>query len=68
MKLETSRRRHKRNRSTGLLLFDLILAALILVGVMAMTGCGGTFTLRPDLSISYTTPQILKAPIVEPLK
>lgn len=68
MKLETKIRRHTRNRSTGLLLFDLILAFAILAGVMAMTGCGGTFTLRPDGSLSYTTPEILKAPIVESAK
>jgi hypothetical protein len=29
-----------------------------------LTSCGGTFTLRPDGSLSYTTPEILKAPIV----
>jgi hypothetical protein len=35
-----------------------ILATLILVS------CGGTITLRPDGSLAYTTPEILKAPIV----
>jgi len=64
MKLETYRRRHIRNRSTGRLLCDLIVALAILAGVMALTGCGGTFMLRPDGTLSYTTPEILKAPIV----
>lgn len=68
MNIDTIRRHHKRKRSTGMLLFDLIIAALILVGIMILTGCGGTFTLRPDGSLSYTTPEILKAPIVEPVK
>ena len=36
----------------------LILATLIL------TGCGGTFTLRPDGSLAYTTPEILKPVII----
>ena len=31
---------------------------------IAVTGCGGTFVLRPDGSLSYTTPEILKATIV----
>lgn len=35
---------------------------------MFLIGCGGTFTLRPDGSLSYTTPEILKAPIVTPDK
>jgi len=29
-----------------------------------LSSCGGTFTLRPDGSLAYTTPEILKAPIV----
>lgn len=68
MKLETKIRRYKRNRSTAVLRFDLILSVAILGGVMAMTGCGGTFTMRPDGSLSYTTPEILKAPIVKSAK
>jgi hypothetical protein len=37
----------------------------ILIAVsLAITSCGGTFTLRPDGSLAYTTPEILKAPIV----
>ena len=64
MKFEPYRRRHIRNRSTGRLLCDLIVALAILAGVMALTGCGGTFMLRPDGTLSYTTPEILKAPIV----
>lgn len=68
MKLETKLRRHQRNRSTGVLLIDLILAFALLAGVMAMASCGGTFTLRPDGSLSYTTKEIIKAPIVESAK
>jgi hypothetical protein len=41
---------------------------LILLGTLLLASCGGTFTLRPDGSIAYTTPEILKAPIVEPAK
>lgn len=36
---------------------------LILLG-LGITSCGGTITLRPDGSLAYTTPEILKAPIV----
>ena len=36
----------------------------ILVTCLVLSSCGGTFTLRPDGSIGYTTPEILKAPIV----
>ena len=35
-----------------------ILATLLLVS------CGGTFTLRPDGTIGYTTPEILKPVII----
>jgi hypothetical protein len=68
MKLETRFRHHTRNRDTGRLLFTLVCASLFLAGVMALTSCGGTFTLRPDGSLSYTTKEILKAPIVEAAK
>ena len=37
---------------------------LIAAVVIALTHCGGTFTLRPDGSLSYKTAEILKAPIV----
>jgi O-acetylhomoserine (thiol)-lyase len=36
----------------------------LLAIIMLLTGCGGTFTLRPDGSLSYQTAEILKAPIV----
>jgi hypothetical protein len=42
-------------------IFRVIIAAFAIL----LQGCGGTFTLRPDGSISYTTKEILKAPIVE---
>jgi hypothetical protein len=41
---------------------------LILLGTLILANCGGTFVLRPDGSIAYTTPEILKAPIVESAK
>jgi hypothetical protein len=41
---------------------------LILLGTLLLASCGGTFVLRPDGSLAYTTPEILKAPIVEPVK
>ena len=41
-----------------------LLGLIAMTLVMALTGCGGTFVLRPDGSLSYTTPEILKAPIV----
>jgi hypothetical protein len=41
---------------------------LILLATLILASCGGTFVLRPDGSIAYTTPEILKAPIVEPAK
>jgi len=31
---------------------------------LAVSGCGGTFTLRTDGSLAYTTPEILKPIIV----
>lgn len=37
---------------------------IALLATIALTSCGGTFTLRPDGSLAYTTPEILKAPIV----
>ena len=40
----------------------------ILAMAALLTSCGGTFTLRPDGSLSYTTKEILKAPIVEVAK
>ncbi len=36
----------------------------ILALCLVLSSCGGTFTLRPDGTIGYTTPEILKAPIV----
>jgi hypothetical protein len=36
----------------------------ILALCLFLSSCGGTFTLRPDGSLAYTTPEILKAPIV----
>jgi hypothetical protein len=41
---------------------------IALLGVLSFSGCGGTFALRPDGSLSYTTPEILKAPIIESAK
>jgi hypothetical protein len=41
---------------------------LILLGTLLLASCGGTFALRPDGTVTYTTPEILKAPIVEPSK
>jgi hypothetical protein len=41
---------------------------LTILTILALTGCGGTFTLRPDGTLAYTTPVILKAPIVEEAK
>ncbi len=37
---------------------------LVVMVVIAMTSCGGTFTLRPDGTIGYTTPEILKPVII----
>jgi len=41
---------------------------MILLGPLLLASCGGTLTLRPDGSIAYTTPEILKAPIIESVK
>ena len=32
----------------------------VAVFILLVTSCGGTFVLRPDGSVSYTTPEILK--------
>lgn len=42
----------------------LLFWAAVIVAAFLLTSCGGTITLRPDGSLSYTTPEILKAPIV----
>ena len=34
---------------------------LALIIALALASCGGTFTLRPDGSLSYTTPEIMNA-------
>lgn len=41
---------------------------LAIIATIALTSCGGTFTLRPDGSLAYTTPEFLKAPIVREAK
>lgn len=41
---------------------------LLIVLGLGLTSCGGTFTLRPDGTIGYTAPEILKAPIVHEAK
>lgn len=58
----------RRDRRTKDLLASLLLAVILLAAVMALSSCGGTFTLSPAGVISYTTPVILKAPIVEDSK
>jgi hypothetical protein len=45
-------------------MFDLTLAVIALLGVLSFSSCGGTFALRTDGTVTYTTPEILKAPIV----
>lgn len=57
-----------RQRSTPDLLATLLLSLILLGLILLATSCGGTFVLRPDGSLSYTTPEILKAPIVEGAK
>jgi hypothetical protein len=37
---------------------------IAILACLALTSCGGTFTLRPDGSLAYTTPEILKPVIV----
>jgi hypothetical protein len=37
---------------------------LLASAAIAMSSCGGTFTLRPDGSLAYTTPEILKPVII----
>ncbi len=37
---------------------------IALLTTLILASCGGTFTLRPDGSLSYQTAEILKAPIV----
>lgn len=46
----------------------LLIIPILGVLTLILTSCGGTFTLRPDGSLSYTTPEIIKAPIVTPTK
>ena len=36
---------------------------IVLLIALALASCGGTFSLSPDGTVSYTTP-ILRAPIV----
>ena len=67
--------RHKENilhRVASKSLFPLriptAMKTLILLGTLILASCGGTFTLRPDGSLAYTTPEILKAPIIESVK
>lgn len=38
---------------------------LVLIATLALASCGGTFSISPTGVVSYTTPEILKAPIVE---
>jgi hypothetical protein len=38
---------------------------IALLIIISLTGCGGTFSISPTGVISYTTPEILKGPIVE---
>ena len=46
-------------RDTVGLLSTLLLSLALLAIVMLVTGCGGTFVLMPDGTVSYTTPAII---------
>lgn len=46
--------------STLRLLWYFTLACLAFAAVIGMTSCGGTFQLRPDGTLSYTTPEIIR--------
>ena len=46
-------------RDTVGLLSTLLLSLVLLAIVMLVTGCGGTFVLMPDGTVSYTTPAII---------
>ena len=37
---------------------------IAILATLFLTGCGGTFSISPTGIISYTTPEIIKAPIV----
>jgi len=37
---------------------------IALLACLSLASCGGTFILRPDGSLAYTTPEILKPVIV----
>ena len=46
--------------STLRLLWYFTLACLAFAAVLALTSCGGTFILKSDGSLSYTTPKIMR--------
>ncbi len=46
-------------KDTPGLIATLILSLALLVIVMLLTSCGGTFVLMPDGTVSYTTPAIV---------
>ena len=58
MKTEPFHRMRPR-RNTKSLLLDLLMAVALLVAIMVLTNCGGTFVLSPDGSLSYTTPKAI---------
>ena len=45
--------------STLRLLWHFTLACLAFAAVLVLTSCGGTFALRSDGTLSYTTPEII---------
>lgn len=52
---------HRRFTSKGSTTIACIVNhALVLLASILLTGCGGTFTLSPGGSLSYTTPRIIK--------
>ena len=41
---------------------------IIAIASIALTSCGGTFMLRPDGSLAYTTTELIKPAIIVPEK
>ena len=41
-----------------------IITTTVALVALWLTSCGGTITLRPDGSLAYTTPEVLKPSIV----
>jgi hypothetical protein len=58
--MKTVPRYPRRRRNTKDLFVSLVFSVLLLAVVMLITSCGGTFSLRPDGTLGYTTPRFVE--------